>query len=54
MTAQKFIEKHIKKSKQNSATVLALLEDGRGFWHVHRDEELPEPKYRPVIVFHSN
>jgi len=51
MTAQRLIEERVKAKFQEKATVLALLEDGRGFWHVHLDEELPDPKYRPVIVF---
>ena len=48
MTAQKFIEERVKAKFREKATVLALLENGRGFWHVHRDEEVPSD--RPVSV----
>ena len=51
MKAQEFIEKYVRDEFREGAKVLALLEMGDGFWHVHRDEELPDPKYRPVIVF---
>ena len=50
MTAQEFINKHVKDGFQKRARVLALLKDGDGFWHVHANEELPKPEYRPVIA----
>jgi len=49
MTAQEYIEANVKKEKQGIATVLTLINND-GWWHVHRDEELPKD-HRIVIAF---
>ena len=52
MTAQEFIEANVKEEKQDSATVLGLVDkdDYHSWWHIHRDEKLPED-CRVVIAF---
>jgi len=52
MTAQEFIKANVKNESQENATVLALIdsEDYKGWWHVHRNEELPKDN-RVVIGF---
>lgn len=42
MTAKEYIDKYVKKRYQKLFSVYAHILNGRSWYHVHRDEEIPE------------
>jgi len=48
MKAQELIDTTVMPEYQGSATVIAHIPEHESWWHVHRDEEVPED--RPVSV----
>lgn len=49
MTAGKLINRVVTEKYRERAHVRAIIEDKDSWWHVHKDEELPN-NY-PVVVY---
>ena len=48
MLAKELIKKAVKSGYQGKAIVIAHIPDKDSWWHVHRDEEVPND--RPISV----
>jgi len=49
MTAKDLIKRVVTGEYRDKAHVRAMIGDGDSWWHVHRDEELPNDY--PVVVY---
>lgn len=49
MLAGDLIKQFVKKEEQGKVAVIGLLEGGN-WWHIHRDEELPEDEDKEVAI----
>ena len=50
MTAKELIEQTVGSQFQKHAHVRAIIPNHDSWWHVHRDEELPDDKALQVII----